>query len=165
MPRNHCLRVAGAAGWALLTLFAVAISRTPPAGADTLLVRTEPAGNSVVAASPQAITLDFSQPVDAAGSTVAVFSADHRPRAAGAHVQAVPDNPNALTLALPALPKGTYTVVWSAAGADGATQGVFAFGVDPSGGSPVVARQPQPVQTLSPLPRVVTKWLAFVMIM
>ncbi len=158
-------RIAGGLGLALLVSIVLVGGKPPSAVAEPVLVRTEPAGNAVVVKSPQQVMLVFSGPVDAAGSAVSVLGSDHTARAGGADVQPVPTNPNELRLPVPELPKGIYSVLWRVHSGDSTVEGAFAFMVDPSGNSPSVVQQPQPVQVLSPIQRVVTKWLAFVAIM
>jgi hypothetical protein len=92
------------------------------ASAHTGLRTTEPAADSTVTATPQAVTLTFSASV--LGGEVTVTGPDGAPVGAGpvAHDGAVLTAPVALTAA------GTHTVTWTAVADDGhALDGTFVF--------------------------------------
>jgi methionine-rich copper-binding protein CopC len=94
------------------------------------LLRSTPAANAMLTASPDAIRLWFSEPVDPKGSTVTVKGAG------GAAVALAPLTPDAAkdaplvaTLAKP-VPAGAYTVTWKGMSRDGhVVNGTFTFHV------------------------------------
>ena len=94
------------------------------------LLRSTPAADATIAASPDAIRLWFSEAVDAKGSTVTVKGAD------GAVVALAPlsregakDAPLVAPLAKP-VSAGTYTVTWKGMSRDGhVVSGAYTFRV------------------------------------
>lgn len=94
------------------------------------LLRSTPAADATIAASPDAIRLWFSEAVDAKGSTVTVKGAD------GAVVALAPlsragakDAPLVAPLARP-VSAGTYTVTWKGMSRDGhVVSGTFTYRV------------------------------------
>ncbi len=107
---------------ALLLAAGLLVTIPATASAHTGLRTTEPAADSTVTATPEAVTLTFSASV--LGGEVTVTGPDGAPVGAGpvAHDGAVLTAPVALTAA------GTHTVTWTAVADDGhALDGTFVF--------------------------------------
>jgi hypothetical protein len=101
--------------------------RPPPAGAHAFLDHAEPRVGSTVAAPPTAATLIFTEPIEPAFSRLEVFDSADRRIDTGPPEHPAPDK---LSLKLPALGPGTYTVHWSVVSVDThATEGSFKFTV------------------------------------
>lgn len=105
------------------------VPRTSPAWAHALLATAQPAVGSQSAAAPPMLRLRFTEPVeprfctielrDAAGAAIPLET----PRAEGARE---------LTVAVPVLPPGTYTVAWRATSTDThRTEGRYQFTIRP----------------------------------
>lgn len=94
---------------AILSLLAPVAITPFPADSHALLVRSIPAARAVLSRPPDRVQLWFSERLEPAFSTVAVWSA------AGAQVDrrdvsVGPDDPKRLSVTLPVLEPGTYTV-------------------------------------------------------
>jgi len=104
--------------------------------AHTSLLQTDPAPNSTLDHSPDLITLHFDQPLQAGFNKVTIFDVGQRP------VTTVPNpaagtDPSALTIGVPTLKTGVYSVLWQVLSSDGhPVRGAFVFTValpgDPS---------------------------------
>lgn len=89
------------------------------------LERADPRVGSTVAAAPAVVTLDFSEELEAKGS-----SAEARDRSGVRVDRGMSVAARRMILQLKALPPGEYTVVWRARSVDGdTTQGRFVFTV------------------------------------
>jgi len=121
--------------FALVVIFGLAIIPMPVA-AHTSLLQTDPAPNSTLDHSPDLITLHFDQPLQAGFSKVTIFDAGQRP------VTTVPNpasgtDPSALTIGVPTLKTGVYSVLWQVLSPDGhPVRGAFVFTVALSGDPP-----------------------------
>ena len=115
--------------WAVaaLSLFAGFLAlRPPPAGAHAFLDHAEPRVGSTVSA-PSAVTLVFTEPIEAGFSRLEVHAPDGKPVETSAPEHPAP---NTLAVRLPALAPGDYTVVWGVVSVDThATEGHFTFTV------------------------------------
>lgn len=116
-----------------LVLLAAAVaflSATGTAFAHAQLLKTDPPGNALLAASPPQVRFTFSEPVELprADSIDVVDSSGVPVNAGNARLGA-----DARTVEIPlrpGLPSGTYTVRWSVVGADShVVGGVWVFGV------------------------------------
>jgi copper transport protein len=135
--------------------------------AHALLQSSDPAAGSTLAASPSAVTITFGEQPDARLSSIKVLDSSGRNVASGPS-RAVPGAPLQLTVPLPSLPDGVYTVSWRTVSAvDGhVAAGSFAFGVGvgppaggASGGSPGLG-----ATVTSPevsVPASVARWLLY----
>jgi copper transport protein len=132
----------------LLGLLVAAICLVLPAigSAHASLVRSDPAAEQVVQASPKSVTLTFNEPVETALAAIRVFDDGARRVDVGTTVRA---GRNVLTTRIDqTLARGTYTVSWRIASADGhPIEGAFVFhvgapGARPEGIADQVARQP-----------------------
>jgi putative copper export protein/methionine-rich copper-binding protein CopC len=140
-------------------LAAAGVFVTPAAAwAHAELVSSTPAYGDRLPSAPAAVRLDFSAPVDLTGARVTLGlrggkAAPARP------THASPDR-RVVSIALPRLADGAYTVVWFFLGNDGHLMGgetPFSVGaaaapaaVAPSGGSPAAAKPKAEVQSLGP---------------
>jgi streptogramin lyase/putative copper export protein len=111
--------------------------------------------------SPSQVTLAFSEQVEPRFSEASVYDSNSRRVDTGYSIDA--KDPTIMTISLPDLPSGIYTVVWRAASAtDGHfTSGSFAFGVgnvtlssEPTQGNSSSFTFPSPVE-------IVARWLDF----
>jgi hypothetical protein len=108
-------------------LVAVLATRAGPAVAHAFLDHAEPRVGSTVTASPPALTLWFTEGVEPVFSHVTVVGPDAKPVAAGPLEH--PESAE-LTVTLPALAPGTYTVTWAVVSVDThPTDGHFSFTV------------------------------------
>ncbi len=115
----------------------------PVAQAHAVLLRSDPAANATLRVSPTRVRLWFDDDLVPATSRAIVDDAtghevDHRDG------QVTRSKPREMTVTLPRLPGGTYTVIWVAQSTDDAhvTEGSFGFGiVGPNGTVPSVAGQ------------------------
>jgi copper resistance protein C len=108
-----------------LILLALLLIRPFPVQAHAFLDHAEPSVGSTVTSSPAAVTLTFTEPIEPAFSRVEVRDAHgHRVDSAPAEHPA----PDRLSLALPPLSTGTYTVQWKVISIDThETEGTFRF--------------------------------------
>ena len=120
----------GTRGSAKVSVFAVlfvALAFPAAAGAHATLVRTSPGFGERVQRSPQVIRLRFDQSVKVLPNAVDVFTAKGKLVSGGAEPgrdRRVVETP------VRRLPRGAYTVRWSAVSADGhVISGLFTFGV------------------------------------
>ncbi|HEY8293115.1 MAG TPA: copper resistance protein CopC [Thermomicrobiales bacterium] len=120
---------------ALVLIFGLALLPLPVA-AHTSLLQTDPTPNSTLDHSPETITLHFDQPLQAGFSKVTIFDASQRP------VTTVPNpaagtDPSALTIGVPKLKTGVYSVLWQVLSPDGhPVRGAFVFTVALPGDPP-----------------------------
>ena len=112
----------------LLACAVVAAGRPPPARAHAFLAHAEPRVGSTVKGSPPILSLFFTEPVEAAFSRIEVADEHGAKIATGALEHPAPDR---LTVALPALAPGDYTVHWAVVSVDThPTDGSFDFSVN-----------------------------------
>jgi copper transport protein len=117
---------------AILFLWLLDTALTQPISAHANLIRSTPAANASIAASPPEIRIWFTEPLESAYSRITL-------RDSTGEVMAVApgriDPDDAMQMFLPldtvALPDGLYTVAWrTVSAADGhASEGSFAFGI------------------------------------
>jgi methionine-rich copper-binding protein CopC len=100
-----------------------------PAFAHAFLERASPPVGSEVATSPPELSITFTEGVEPLFSTIEVHGASGAVIAAGKpHV--APDSNRQLTVTLPKLPPGTYTVNWHVTSVDThKTEGKYTFTV------------------------------------
>lgn len=114
---------------AVLALVGLAVV-APAASAHAELESTEPAADSVVAASPAQVRLTFSESVDVAAGGVQVFDSAGRRVDAGKEASHPPGDRSAVVLDLPTLADGTYVVTWRVVADDShPVHGAFTFTV------------------------------------
>jgi copper resistance protein C len=101
------------------------------AGAHAVLVKSSPAKRAVVSASPPRVELVFNERLEPAYSTVSVWAADNR-RVDDGKAVVGPDDPRRLTVGVPPVQAGTYTVRFRVLSVDGhIVEGTFPFDVRP----------------------------------
>ncbi|MDN7671423.1 copper homeostasis periplasmic binding protein CopC [Burkholderia oklahomensis] len=117
------------AQWTRFAAIAAFAAAPAVALAHGKLERAVPAAGSTVDAAPDALRLTFNESLEATFSTVKVADASGAPVAAEkAKVDAV--NPRVLTVAVPKLASGAYTVQWTVMTADAhKTKGSYVFKV------------------------------------
>jgi hypothetical protein len=114
----------------LLALAApVVLTRAPGAIAHAFLERASPPVGSEIPAAPPELAITFTEGVEPLFSTIVVDGPDGAAIAVGkAHLAS--GNERRLIVALPALPPGTYTVIWHATSVDThKTEGSYKFTV------------------------------------
>jgi methionine-rich copper-binding protein CopC len=105
----------------------LATAGTPPAGAHAVLVRSTPPARATLAEKPDRVQLWFNERLEPAFSSVSVWSS------AGTQVDAgdprvSPDDAKRLSVTLPPLPPGTYSVRYRVLSVDGhVVDSSFAF--------------------------------------
>ena len=93
------------------------------------VAHSDPAANAALAAAPAAVTIDFTEPLEAAFSSVVVVDGAGK-RVSDGHAKIDAANRKRMTVALTALGAGAYTVKWVAVATDGhRTQGAYGFRV------------------------------------
>jgi copper transport protein len=109
------------------------------AEAHALLRSSTPADGANLDQAPAQVSITFTEVPDARLSIIHVYNAGGQQLERGG-TRSVPGDHDSLTVALPSLPKGIYTVTWRTVSAvDGHNAaGAFAFGVgtSPAGASP-----------------------------
>ena len=110
----------------LRLLIVAGVLATPaPARAHAFLDHADPRVGSTVSSPPAALTLTFTEPIEAAFSRVEVTDT------AGKRIEAGPlqhPAPATITVSLPGLAPGSYTVTWAVVSVDThPTEGHFAF--------------------------------------
>jgi methionine-rich copper-binding protein CopC len=111
---------------AALLILALLLARAGPVTAHAFLDHAEPRVGSTVTA-PAALTLVFTEPIEPAFSRIVVTGAGGAPVATGALAHPAPA---VLSVPLPSLAPGTYTVAWAVVSVDThATEGRFTFTV------------------------------------
>jgi len=152
----------------LLVLVGAWTARPVPALARAAVIRSEPADGALLAAAPRQVQLWFSQPVAVAGGAVSLLGADgrayvptrvsttfYRPAEVGLDDQfdatylylcslGTRTLPSLLTVELPALAEGTFTLRWQAVGLEErhTATGALVFAIGPQGtGAPVPEAQ------------------------
>ena len=102
-----------------------------PACAHALLRKAVPASGATLQAAPRAVTLSFSEGVEAAFSTILVRDAAGVRVDLGA-ITAASDDAKTISVPLKPLAPGVYTVEWHATSVDAhKTEGHFSFTVAP----------------------------------
>jgi methionine-rich copper-binding protein CopC len=115
-----------------LAMAALGLAIAGTAQAHARLKTASPAVGSIVAAGPQDLRLQFSEPVDPGAATAALTAEDGKDLGRG-ELQGDATNPTTLILKLPAaLGPGTYKVSWTVITEDKTkTQGSYSFRVGP----------------------------------
>ena len=115
-----------------LTVALVALVAVPAAAAHATVVATSPGNNEVVQASPQTVTIDFSEPVETAFGAVRVFNGVAERVDTGELSR--PDGDSVAIGLKGDLPNGTYTVTYRVVSADThPVSGAFVFHVGAAG--------------------------------
>jgi copper transport protein len=130
-----------------------------PVSAHALLLRSNPSPNAVLATSPAQVELFFSEPVAQGLSSLIVFD-QHGLQADQQDMRVDPADPTRMTVSLPALETGVYTVSWKAVSAtDGhQTEGAFTFSIG-TGAAPTTPPIQQTSSASLPGSALFSKWL------
>lgn len=133
-----------------------------PAAAHASLVRSEPPAGAMLAETPEALTLEFSERLDPALSRVQLFDAGNRLVAESSSVE--PDSPYTLRLPLGVLRDGAYTAIWRVRSTEDGhtTEGSVPFGIGVPAEAPVSlppAGAPAPAEAPPDLAAVLGRWL------
>jgi copper transport protein len=105
-----------------------ALAAPGAAWAHATLLRTAPAVGQRLASSPRTVTLSFNESVTALPNGIRVY--DEGGRLVSGAARGVPGDPRAIEVGLRRVPKGAYTVRWSAISNDSHVgHGVYTFGV------------------------------------
>ena len=99
------------------------------AGAHAVLVKSSPARRATLATPPARVELTFSERLEPAYSTVTVW-AEGDARVDDTRITVGPEDPRRLSVGLPALKPGTYTVKYRVLSVDGhLVEGTYPFDV------------------------------------
>lgn len=114
----------------VLALLLVAPLAAPPAMAHAFLERATPPVGSELPSVPPTVTLRFTEAVEPRFSSIELQQPDGGVVATGA--LAVTEDGRTLSVSLPRLPPGAYTVTWHVTSVDShKTEGRFAFTIVP----------------------------------
>ena len=106
-------------------VLATLLARPGPARAHAFLDHAEPRVGSTVSSPPALLTLVFTEPIEAAFSRVEVADASGKRIATGPLEHPAPAT---ITVSLPGLAPGSYTVTWAVVSVDThPTEGHFVF--------------------------------------
>jgi methionine-rich copper-binding protein CopC len=108
---------------------ALAMTLLLPAAADAhaVLVKSSPARRAVLAQPPTRVELTFNERLEPAYSTVSVWAAGDV-RVDDGKIVIAPDNPRRVSVGLPALKRGHYTVKYRVLSVDGhVVEGTYPF--------------------------------------
>ena len=143
-----------------LAILIVGIGIVIPVSAHALLLSSNPAPNAILATSPAQVELFFSEPVAQGLSSLIVFDQNGL-QADQKDMRVDPSNPTRMTVSLPALETGVYTVSWKAVSAtDGhQTEGAFTFSVGSGNNAPAYKPAQQSSSSSLPASALFSKWL------
>lgn len=132
MPKTvRSLRLPFVAMLATLLLAAAGVQSADAARFHTRLLKSSPAKDTVLTASPAAIELTFSESIEMSVSKIQLVGADQKPLALAALTRDAKGSAATLVARITTpLAAGTYTVNWTAASADGhPVKGTYSFTV------------------------------------
>jgi methionine-rich copper-binding protein CopC len=116
--------------YGLLAVVLIALFNPPSVWAHAFLAKASPPVGSRLPAPPAELTLRFTESVEPVFCTVELLNAAGAPVSVPAPLTA--GDGQALTVALPKLPPGTYTVVWHVTSVDThKTEGRYQFTIGP----------------------------------
>ena len=143
-----------------LAILIIGIGIVIPVSAHALLLSSNPAPNAILATSPAQVELFFSEPVAQGLSSLNVFDSNGL-QADQKDMRVDPSNPERMTVSLPALETGVYTVSWKAVSAtDGhQTEGAFTFSVGSGNNAPAYKPVQQTSSASLPGSALISKWL------
>ena len=119
----------GLAIFALALLIPALLIPVSPGFAHAFLEKADPPVGSEIANSPPRVSITFTEGVEPLFSTIEVQGANGSAVAVG-KPQVAPDNDKVLSVVVPKLPPGTYTVNWHVTSVDThKTEGNFQFTV------------------------------------
>ncbi len=143
----------------VLAILLISAWAAVPVSAHALLIKSNPVANSVLAQSPAQVELFFSETVTPGLSTIKVFNSSAQEVDQG-DVRVDPSDATRMTVSLPSLSDGVYTVTWKAVSAtDGhQTEGTFPFGVGNVNAAALPVSQTSSSSSL-PASALIAKWL------
>lgn len=113
-----------------VALLVTLLGSSPPASAHAVLVRAAPARRATLARAPDRVHLWFNERLEPAYSSVSVWDGGGR-RVDAADAGVDPGEPTRLSVGLPALAPGRYTVRFRVLSVDGhLVESTFPFVVD-----------------------------------
>ena len=147
--------------WLALAVLAGLLAAPAPVVAHAELIGSDPLPNASLVDGPEAVSMTFSEPIDAANASVRLLDAQLRPLD-GVGAVIVDGAGTVARVELPSLEAGTYTVSYQVVSTvDGhATAGIFAFVVDPTGAQAPPASPPTSVSPSVDGWAVAARWLA-----
>jgi copper transport protein len=147
---------------ALIGVLAVCGWSAVPAHAHAELLRSDPPSNAVLDKSPARIDLLFTEEIEANLSTVSVLDSNGDSVGAGAP-EGDPNNATRVTVSVPRLEDGVYTVSWRVIATDDGhpTSGSFPFAVGTQNAG-VVAEASSTSSSRLPASALIYKWLLYV---
>lgn len=150
LPRTDRVGIVRVLLAAVLAAQVAALASPDLVQAHALLLDADPAPNSVIPASPSALSLFFSEAVDPQAVSVRVINSEQRP-VVGIGAPIVDSTGQIVRATLPKLDPDTYTVEYTVVSAvDGhPAASLFAFVLDPTGTEPA-PRLPLPGETAPP---------------
>ena len=145
-----------------LTLGVLMAVLVTPALAHALLLRSTPEANASLDRAPAQVELFFSEALDPSFSKITVLGSAGTPVDVG-DSRVDPADPTHMTVSLPSLPDGVYTVSWKAlSSTDGhVTTGTFPFAVGNVDAATLSAAAQASRQVKLPLGQVVSTWLSY----
>ncbi len=102
----------------VIGVVALGLGWPAPASSHAYLVRSTPAARAVVTRAPERVQLWFNERLEPAYSRVSVWNRDAQRVDAG-DVAVAPSEPTRLSVGLPPLPAGAYTVKYRVLSVDG----------------------------------------------
>lgn len=160
-PRRSTRSARASLAAACCALLLLLVATPAPIAAHAELVTSSPGANASLIEPPDEVVLTFTEPIDPATAVVEVLDPEARP-VAGIGEAKVDASATELTVGLPALEPGTYTVTYQVVSAvDGhATAGILAFLVDPSGTEAPPVAGPGSSSPSVDTATVVARWVA-----
>ena len=150
---------------ALLLLLAVLLLTAQTALAHALLLRSIPEANAAVDRAPAQVELLFSESLDGSFSKITVLDSTGKTVDNG-DSRVDPADLTRMTVSLPSLPDGVFTVSWKALSAVDrhVTTGAYPFAVGDVDAADLAAAAQASRQVKLPLGEVVARWLSYLAI-
>ncbi len=104
--------------WSGLSLLILLLVVPATSGAHAYLVKSSPARRAVLSSPPPHVVLWFNERLEAQFSQLSVWNAQGA-QVDGTDIQVGPDDPKKLSVSIPALPAGTYTIKFRVLSVDG----------------------------------------------
>jgi methionine-rich copper-binding protein CopC len=104
--------------WCGLTLLVLLLVVPTSGWTHAYLVKSSPARRAVLSSSPARVVLWFNERLEAQFSQLSVWN-NEGSQVDGSDVQVGPDDPKKISVGLPTLPAGTYTVKFRVLSVDG----------------------------------------------
>ena len=146
----------------IATLVVLLAAGVTPALAHALLLRSIPDANAALDRSPAQVELFFSEALDSSFSKITVLDSNGKKVDAG-DSRVDPADPTHMTVSLPSLPDGVYTVSWQALSqTDGhVTTGTLPFAIGNVDAATLAAAAQASRQVKLPLGQVASVWLSY----